>query len=287
MTAIMSPAGHPSSADSQAPDPEPHSSGLVLPYGGHANALHDVSGYQPVTWETSQWVELQMLEASRSRSITLVTGFPGVGKSFMTARAAEACASDPAAPAAVVWVEFSHAARGRALLLDLYSQITGTDPPPGATLTTLRDDLRCALVSPHRLLVLDEAQHVGNEAMRVLRWLMDRPDTDAGLAIVGLPGITRSLAPEMLSRAISLYTIEPIADGEAAGLLSSYHPLFAGGDPSLLATYNKTWARGRFRWWANFLARAVRYADSMDKTCIDDELARAVTLHMPRAGETR
>lgn len=251
-------------------------------HGAHVKALRDVSDCRDVVWQTSEWVKFLMLEASRARSITLITGHPGVGKSFATARGAEECAADQEEPAEVVWVELSHAARGRSLLQELYPQITGTDPLPTATITELRDDLREALAAPHRLLVLDEAQHVGSQPMRVLRWLMDRPDTDAGLAIVGLPSITASLAPEMRSRVISEYAIEPIPDDEVVQVLSAFHPLFEGADPRLLIDFNKKWARGRFRWWANFLAGALRYGEAMGRSILDEVLAEAVVVTMPR-----
>lgn len=255
---------------------------VTLPHGHHIKELAQVTGYQSVTSDTSELIRVRMLETSRDNSIMVVTGRPGLGKSFMTARAAEACASDPVQPTDVVWVELSHVARGRTLSAELFKEITGTQPLRTATAVEMRDELAEVLRDHHRLIVLDEAQHVTAEAMRVLRWLVDKPATDAALVIVGLPGIWKKMAPEMRSRTRTRLQIDAIADDEIVAILAAYHPLFATASPELLRTINKTRARGRFRWWAHFLSRAVRYAAVMGVDTVTAELVDAVCDDMPR-----
>lgn len=249
--------------------------------GPHIKELDVVAGYAAVDWGQIDKVRTLMREAARSHSIMIVTGPVGVGKSFAAGRGAEACATDPAMPADVVWVELSTSARGKALLLELYPQITGgLIPAPNATLQQMRCQLADALGDGHRLLVVDEAQHVGREAMLVLRWLMDQPATRAALVLVGIPELWRSLAPEMRSRAAYDIRLEVVADDEIASVLREYHPLFCDLEPDLLKFFNRVHARGRIRWWAHFLARAFHYAQA--RGCLDKELAELVIDSMPR-----
>lgn len=238
-------------------------------------------GYSDVDWGPIDLVCTLMREASRGRSIMVITGPVGVGKSFAAGRGAEACAADPLMPADVVWVELSTSARGRALLQELYPQITGgLVPAPHATLQQMRYQLADELSSGHRLLVVDEAQHVGREAMLVLRWMMDQPATNAALILVGTPELWKTLAPEMRSRASYDIRLEPVSDSDVAAVLRTYHPLFADLGADVLRFFNRAHARGRIRWWAHFLARAFHYAEI--RGGLDKDLADLVVASMPR-----
>lgn len=250
-------------------------------HGQHLKTLSSIEGYGPVDWRHAREVRVLMGHTSRERGIMVVTGSPGVGKTFAVARGAEDCEKDASYPAEIAWVELSNTARGRTLLAELYPQITGVEPMRTATMLEMRNELADALTERHRLLVVDEAQHVSKEAMHELRWLMDRPSTDAALVIVGIPEAWGKLAPEMRSRTSRHMTVAPISDDEVAGVLASYHRVFAEAAPALLVYVNRVYARGRFRWWAHFLAIAVPYATSLG-TPIDRELVELVVTYLPK-----
>jgi DNA transposition AAA+ family ATPase len=260
----------------------PAAPGSQFAFGHHIKELAAVDGYQAVRWDPTTEIEVLMKEASRANSIMTITGNPGVGKSFAAGRAAEACAVDRRHPTEVVWIELSHSARGKTLLAELCEGITGLKPMPTATLASMRNELAQELTERHRLLVLDEAQHVSHEAMRALRWLLDRPETDTALVIVGLPKILTTMAPEMRSRVSYELRLDVISDDEIVGVLRAYHPIFETADGELLRTLNRVWARGRFRWWAHFLARAVRYSGAPGFGGFDQGFAEFVAHHMPK-----
>lgn len=250
-------------------------------HGPHIKELASVSGFAEVDWGPLDEVRTLMREAARAHAIMVVSGPVGVGKSFAGGRGADACATDPLMPADVVWVELSTSARGRALLHELYPQITGgLVPAPHATLQQMRYQLADALSDGHRLLVVDEAQHVGREAMLVLRWLMDQPATKAALVLVGTPELWMRLAPEMCSRASYDLRLEPVADDQVSEVLHAYHPLFCDLGTDVLRFFNRSHARGRIRWWAHFLARAFHYAEIHGG--LDKDLADLVVASMPR-----
>lgn len=268
----------PSLDDATAP---PDDDRQVLVHGPHIKELGSVVGYSAVDWGPLDKVATLMREAARAHAIMLISGPVGVGKSFATGRGEEACRTDPSMPADIVWVELSTSVRGRALLAELYPQITGgLVPAPHASLQQMRLQLAEALSEGHRVLVVDEAQHVGREAMLVLRWLIDQPATKAALVLVGTPELWKTLAPEMRSRASYDIRLDAVADDEIAGVLRAYHPLFSGLDPNVLRFFNRSYARGRIRWWAHFLARAFHYAEIHGD--LDKDLADLVVASMPR-----
>jgi len=234
----------------------------VTTSGPHLHGLTAVTGLTAVLTDHVADIGVRVQEAVRDRSMMLVTGVPGTGKSFASGRAVEAVlAKYPLLQA--VWLEVATSLRGRALAQDLLPQITGFACSPGAPLREMRNMMTSHLAEAHRILVLDEAQHVTKEAMQLLRWLYDRSDSNFALVIVGTPELETKLAPEVRSRIMSHVHISRIADDDAAKILGSYHPLFATADPKLLAQLNRTEARGEFRWWAKFLLRAHRYLPAL------------------------
>lgn len=239
------------------------------PWGGHLNGLTAVPGLAAVGTDAMADVQVRISEAVRDRSLVLVTGSPGTGKSFAVARGVEAATS--ARPSlSALWVELATSVRGAALARDLLPQITGVAPPPTAPLRDMRLLMAGHLARQHRLLVLDEAQHVTKEAMLLMRWLYDRHDADFALVIVGTPKLLTTLPPEMLSRVVSHVEFHRIADNDAPELLAAYHPLFTTADPALLIQLNRTEARGEFRWWAKFLLRAHRYLPQLGDVLTTD-----------------
>ena len=249
-------------------------------WGPHLKGLDGVAGLNTVATGPVSDIRVRLREAVRDRSMMLVTGDPGCGKSFAVARAVEQL--DPA-KVTPVWLEIATTVRGKALALDLFPQITGVNAPPAALLRDLRTTIAEHLSEERRVLVLDEAQLVTVEAMQMLRWLHDRADAEFALVIVGTRALEKRLPPEVSSRVVSHVRLDRIADEDAPSLLADYHPLFAGADPTLVSQLNRVEARGEFRWWAKFLLRAHLYLPKLGGT-LDADAADVICEQLRRGG---
>jgi DNA transposition AAA+ family ATPase len=254
----------------------------AMQWGPHFHGLEEVEGLSTVRTEHGDDIRVRLAESVRDRSMMLVTGVPGSGKSFAVGRAVEdITAAHPNLRAA--WLELATSVRGRTLAQEMYPQIVGVNAPTNATLRDLRTSMTYHLCEEHRVLVLDEAQHVTTEAMQMLRWLYDRPAANFALVIVGTPTLATRIPPELVSRIVSTLHISRIADEDAPELLARYHELFVTAQPELLARLNRTEARGEFRWWAKFLLRAHRYLPALDGV-LDADAADVICDQLHRGG---
>ncbi len=223
-------------------------------YGPHFKSLRDVPDVGVVETHDMKAVRTHIRRSFKNRTVAVITGRVGSGKSFAVARAAGRVETET--DAEVVWVEMVSAGSDKEQLAALWRQLTGSSPAPKATAGDIRDGLNDAFAERPRLLILDEAQHARSSLLRQLRWFGDRTDADFGLVLAGTPDLRSKMPREIESRCDGDVEMHSIADNEAATVLAALHPIFAAADPALLATLNHTRARGSFRWWAKFLGRA-------------------------------
>lgn len=232
--------------------------------GTHVAGVTRITEVTDVEWARTQQVRVEMKLAALDRGLLVVVGDVGTGKSFSVARAAERCGD---VVDEVVWLELSSNVRGRALLADLYPDLAGGEAPKGDTETQLMAGLHLAASDRHRLVIVDEAQHVTLQAMHALRGLHSHPDADFGLVLVGTPLLEKRMPPEIRSRRTGRVSLDRMTATEAPGVLAAYHPRYAAADPTVLAEANQRYARGEFRWWAKLLVRIHRHlADDVELT---------------------
>lgn len=224
-------------------------------WGPHYPPLRELDGVGTAATSALRRVRLRLTETARDRTVLVVTGSAGSGKSFGVGRAAEHVVAKLGHQ--VVWVELASSASEKALLEDLYIQVTGSEPPARTRSADLRRHLQRALAEDPRVLIVDEAQHASSMALRNLRWLHDKATSDFALVVVGTPNLWKTLPPEMRSRTAYHVEVDRIADADAAKTLTALHPFFETVTPELLADLNRQYARGSFRWWAKFLANGV------------------------------
>lgn len=228
-------------------------------YGQHFRGiqhLHDVSDVDTPTFTA---VRLRMMETIEIGGMMRVSGPVGHGKTFATARAVQYCAKRHP-DMTVTWVELAGAVRGRGLAVALYEQIIGPRRGARPSLAELRVELAEHLTTRLHLIVCDEAQHVSNEAMHLLRWLYDANGSQLVVVFCGVDELRRPMPPEINSRIVTSVRFEPIPDDEAPTLLRQFHPMFQRVDAKLLKSVNRREARGEWRWWCKFLSRATIYA---------------------------
>lgn len=240
--------------------------GTRVGWGAHLRGVRSLPEMSEVEWSATAEVRFALKEAAIDRGLVVVTGRVGVGKTFSVARAAEALTD---AVDEVVWLELSSNIRGRALLAALYPDLAGGPPSRGDTEHQLMAGLHAAIADRHRLLVVDEAQHISRQAMHTLRGLHSHPDADCALVLVGTPELNRRLPPELRSRRTASVTLDGLADDEVASVLAAYHPIFAAAAPAVLMEANRRFARGEMRWWAKLLVRAARDLEAGEELTMD------------------
>jgi hypothetical protein len=206
-------------------------------------------------------VQLRMRETIDVGGMMRVSGPVGHGKSFATARAVETCAA-LYPDLTVTWVELAGVTRGRGLAAALYEQIIGSAPPTKSSLAQIRVELVEHFTASRHLIICDEAQHVSNEAMHLIRWMFDADRSKLIVVFCGVAGLRRPFPPEINSRLISHVTLGPIPDDDAPVLLRQMHPVFKQMDDRLIQSANRREAKGEWRWWCKFLARAAKYVDA-------------------------
>lgn len=249
-------------------------------YGHHHEAVAAIPDKRMVPTDLMLDVRTHIAEAAATNAVVILIGRVGVGKTSAVASGLRACVDDADHPTEAVVLEFTTEAKGKGLLEELYLRVLGVQPRPSMKAARLAADLRRGLAEQHRILAVDDAQFVAPRALLTMALLCNKPETNFALVLVGTPTLRRRLAPEIVSRALIDYHAGGLADDEVVGVLHSYHPLFETADPARLVEWNKTHARGEFRWWAKLLGRAWRLRDVIGNT-LDPELFEAATQDAP------
>lgn len=124
---------------------------------------------------------------------------------------------------------------GKQTITAIYEAFLGTRPPKRTSSYELQDDVRQLLSDTACGLVVDEAQNLDRESLRMIRWFHDRA-TSFFLVLVGC-GIRRHIArptPELDSWVGRWLTFGEIARPQLRPLLDQYHPIFARSDKKVL-----------------------------------------------------
>lgn len=250
-------------------------SAVATKWGPHFKGLTDVP---VVHTDTLDEIGIRVAEASLERAILRVTGPVGCGKSFSVGRAVEAAAADPDLPATVHWLDLTRNTGPARLLEEIFVTVLGVEPATRTKPRILFAELAEAFESQHRILVVDEAQHAAKPGLLELRGFHDRADADFALVLIGTPDLKTRLARELRSRASLFVDVEGIDDSAIVDVLHAYDPLFTTAQPRRLRDLNAGAANREFRWWAQFLLRARRYAATSDEpiALTDDVIADVV-----------
>jgi hypothetical protein len=141
----------------------------------------------------------------------------------------------------------------------------------------LADTLLDVLAREPRLIVVDEAQRLGHEAIEYLRWLHDDPDTRFALLFVGGNGCWRLLSryPMLRRRIYRRVEFKPLPLETIQRIIPLYHPLYKDASASTIALINRRFARGNFGHWARFTKTAVQICAKSKKTTVTERIAAA------------
>ena len=179
--------------------------------------------------------------------IILVDGKPGVGKTFGT----RFVLSGLDVP--VHWVDMPDTPRGKEANARIFTAVTGRRPPARMTEFALTEETVDVLDGLRAVLVIDEAQNMTSSALRQVRYLHDRPTTNALLILVG-PGVSRVVeqVPELDSRVSRRIRVKELGHKQLQELLPQLHPVLAATPQQVLVDLAES-AKGNLRRWARVL----------------------------------
>ncbi|WP_052666750.1 ATP-binding protein [Nitriliruptor alkaliphilus] len=210
----------------------------------------------------------------RGRTIGLITGDPGLGKTH----AVDRYFTEHRIP----HVRVEPSALGRSPKSVLYRLLSVLRPEikPRGTAIELVDELKEILAEEPRTLIIDEAQRLDVTGLNLIRELHDAPQTDFPLLLVGGAGVTRTLAtdPALLSRVERTSRFKPMKGSKLVAALHELHPLLAATDQSVLEDLDRRVCRGHWRDWlkvTRFVLDRAEAAGYPDK--ITPKLARAAS----------
>lgn len=204
----------------------------------------------------------------------IIHGPAGLGKTF----AVRTGTQDVAVP--VSWFDFPGRTSTKQLVRSLVSEITGVahDGP--------RDILERALIDElerrPRLLIIDEAQRLYDEAIEYLRHLYDNPRTQIALLLVGGNDCWKRVSkyPMVTSRLYRRIAFNPLTNDEVLEHIPHFHPLYKTAPAQTLLRINDDFAHGTWRNWTAFTRTLLTLLDKCPGQPLDGELIdAALQLH--------
>lgn len=198
----------------------------------HFGARHFSGLENAKTIKTHQFLMTQRAvdDCTKRRALGVFTGDPGLGKTF----AIESATTGMEVP--VVRTLFGSQTNKREVARQLLGKIHGV--APRGTYYELSEEVVEAFRDPH-VAVIDEAQHLNQDCTFFLRYLLDHPDTNVAILLVGAGGLWRKIMkdPTLQSRVYRRVEFGDVPMDELLKALPKYHPIYAGVDRALLREF--------------------------------------------------
>lgn len=247
-------------------------------YGAHFKRVTHVPDKQWAHTSLTDEAQTLVAEAIRYSTSALVFGTQGRGKSSAIGMALRTLL--PGTDVEPLLLQCRTELRGRQLLVDLYVQLLGVEPRKGMTPSQLAASLQRALSEQPRIVVIDDAQLANPKAVLTMALLCAEITTTFGLIIIGTPELQARLRREVLSRGGGELWAQSLRDDDVVQVLHDYHPLFRTAQDDDLREWNRTHARGEFRFWARTLGRAWDLRDVSDGV-LNEELFDTAVFNAP------
>jgi len=215
--------------------------------------------------------ELMVAHAAADGAVFVVTSpVPGVGKTTSTLLAAQQtgkpCAHlvmSPGTNASGVNAEILLAA--------------GVAVPRAAPLWEATAETVEWLSDLAPILVVDDAHRLSPEALAHLEVLHRRSRCTLGLVGGSTLGRRHQRHVEVFDRVERWVEMAPLNRVAMIDSLHQWHPLFASAPRARLVDIDASYAKGRWRRWAQFLAAALRYTDRSTHPLSDDTIDHVLT----------
>jgi hypothetical protein len=202
-------------------------------------------------------------------AIGVVHGDAGLGKTFATSWAL----SQQKLPCHVF--DFPGRTSMKRITEVILRDVTGVQPR--GERYQMSDDLLDQLARHERLLVVDEAQRLGHEAIEYLRWLHDDPSSRFALLFVGGNGCWELLRryPMLRRRVYRRVEFKPLKRSVVQQIIPRYHPIYAQASSSTIDLIDRRFARGNFGHWARFTKTAAALCKKHKKDTVTERVAAA------------
>lgn len=217
-------------------------------------------------------------ESVRSEGICLVTGNPGIGKTFSTRDVLHEM-FDELDPDTVLREErFPKSPSAKRIAERLMFAVTGRRPVR-QTEETITRELVLALKRP-TILFIDEAQNLTAHGMHYLRYLWDEPGTRLSLVLVGANGTYRMIKRDktLRSRIYGHGGVKRLTKQEVGELIPQLHPFWENTSQRLLHDVDSRYAKGNLRAWVIFTRWAASFCQEETIETVDQEVVDQVML---------
>jgi hypothetical protein len=135
---------------------------------------------------------------------------------------------------------------------EIATAVTGATPT--GTARNMQNLTREYLTAVPTLLVIDEAQYLGQSALLTLRWLWAHPFPRFAIVLAGSNLFAHLAAePSVGTRIDRRIELHHHTTPKMLQLLSAHHPSVAATDPTLLRAIDREYARGSWRKWSKLL----------------------------------
>jgi hypothetical protein len=135
---------------------------------------------------------------------------------------------------------------------EIATAVTGATPT--GTARNMQNLTREYLTAVPTLLVIDEAQYLGQSALLTLRWLWAHPFPRFAIVLAGSNLFAHLQAePSVGTRIDRRIELHHHTTPKMLQLLSAHHPSVAATDPTLLRAIDREYARGSWRKWSKLL----------------------------------
>jgi RecA/RadA recombinase len=212
--------------------------------------------------------------AVENGTIIAVDGPPGCGKTTAIAALADQWDAGP-----VHFAKIFPTATDKTVLASVFQAVTGLASPPKMNQKAFQDELRVLLAGTGRLVMLDEAQNAGRDALEMLRILHEDPVSRWGLVLAGVDLRSHISARNraLISRVGLIAPCAKLTWEETPGKLADLHPLYAAMPTDLIDRAHQLDARGELRRWRILLGWLLMLTEDGTKPVTRDILDSALT----------
>lgn len=185
--------------------------------------FNDLKSARTIKTEPFLRTKLAIKHCVESSSLGVIVGDAGLGKTY----AVDASLVNSDRP--VIRTLFSHQATPREVARQLVLASTGEST--GKTRFELTDDCVDVMRTPH-IAVIDEAQHLNRDCTFFLRYLLDHPETQVALILIGGNGCWERIErdPMLASRVYRRIVFSPLTEAVLTKAIPKYHPIYERTD---------------------------------------------------------
>jgi DNA transposition AAA+ family ATPase len=227
----------------------------------------DLDGARIVRTLSFAKTQRAVADVVEARAIGVIHGEAGLGKSFATAW------SIRQQPLPAFAFDFPTRTSMKRITEVILRAITSV--PHHGERYELSDVLLDQLAREPRLLVIDEAQRLGHEAIEYLRWLHDDPNSQFALLFVGGNGCWELLRryPMLRRRIYRRVEFRPLKLADLKTIIPRYHAIYAEAAETTIALIDRRFARGNFGHWARFTKTAAELCRKSKKPTVTERIA--------------